>query len=334
MIRPLTATALHCRHTYWLLAAFLLSTCGAPTVLPAAEDRIQVVRNDELGRLQVNIDGQEAIVYRYGGDVDLPHFYPLRSPTGQSMLVEHPDPYPHHRAFWFADTVQRAGMRQVSFYQSLYSGPDGHRKPGPPFRDHVRHVGFQPGPAAANQIQLQEKLLWEMDHNVPVLDENRLVRIVALEDGQYFMDVTFRVTASYGEVAFVSDRVHYAWPYLRMNQTFSVDGGGTITNSAGGVNQQGTHDKPATWIDYSNTVDGQTSGLTVFSHPDNPQPHLWLTRDYGCFGPRRIAAKSGQRFVLKQGESLRQRVGILVHRGNVEHGRIADHYRAYCEGKL
>jgi hypothetical protein len=59
-----------------------------------------------------------------------------------------------------------------------------------------------------------------------------------------------------------------------------------------------------------------------------------LTRDYGCFGPRRADARSGKKFTLKKGESLRQRVGVLVHRGDVKSGRVAERYSQYIEGKL
>jgi hypothetical protein len=115
---------------------------------------------------------------------------------------------------------------------------------------------------------------------------------------------------------------------------FSVDEGGTITNSEGGLNQAGTCDKEARWVDYVNTIEGQTEGLAIFSHPDNAQPHKWLTRDYGCFGPRRVDARGGKPFTLEKGESLSRRVGVLVHRGNVKAGKVAQRYEAYVKGKL
>jgi hypothetical protein len=119
-----------------------------------------------------------------------------------------------------------------------------------------------------------------------------------------------------------------------MTPEFSVDQGGTITNSEGGVNQKETNGKPASWVDYTNTVEGRTEGLAVFSHSDNEQPHWWLTRDYGCFGPRRIDAKSGKPFMLKKGESLTRRVGVLVHCGDVTTGKVARRYEMYLQGEL
>ena len=107
-----------------------------------------------------------------------------------------------------------------------------------------------------------------------------------------------------------------------------------MVNSAGGVNEKGTHDKPARWVDYSNTVGGVAEGLTVFSAPENDHPHRWLTRDYGAFGPRRAEPRNGKPFTLKQGETMRQHVGILVHSGNVNTGRVKERYEQYVGGKL
>jgi hypothetical protein len=174
------------------------------------------------------------------------------------------------------------------------------------------------------------RLLWEMDLKTPVLDEERHLVVLALGGGEYLLDVRFVLRASYGDVAFVSDAVHYAWPYVRMTRAYSVQGGGgRITSSAGGVNQKGTHNHLARWVDYSAAVGGVTEGLAVFSHPSNGHPHRWLTRDYGTFGPRRPDARSGKRFTLKKGQTLEQRVGVFVHRGDVKAGKVAQRYASY-----
>ncbi len=324
-----------------LIGLLAAGATGAHTA--ETSPQIELKRDDARGLLSVLIDGKEAVVYCYGSDLDLPHYYPVRSPAGKSMTVEHPNPYPHHRSFWFGDRVHLAGQRDVTFYAALYSKQDK-EDPKSPFRDRVRHVEFVPGiaanadaakaDAAKNRAEIAMKLIWEMDLDKPVLDELREMRVVALGDGEYLLDIKFTVKASYGEVTFTSDAVHYAWPYIRMNTQFSVDGGGTITNSEGGVNQQQTNGKDAQWIDYSNTVEGETAGLAIFSHTENGQPHAWLTRDYGCFGPRRVNARSGKPFTLAQGESLSRRVGILVHTGDVNSGQVAARYRQYVEGKL
>lgn len=328
---PMSIRSCNRRALLALAAAVLLAAFARP--LDAADaPRVRFQRDDRHGRTQILIDGKEALVYRYGDGVDLPHYHPLRSPSGKSMLVDKTEPYPHHRAFWFADTVEPAGRRKASFYNALNSQVDP-KDPASPFRDHIRQVEFASEQCEGARAELVTKLLWEMDSNVPVLDEMRRLRIVALANGEYFLDITFTLTAAHGDVTFASDAVHYAWPYLRVNETFNGEHGGTIADDLGQKGEAGTNMKPAKWIDYSNTVDGAAEGLAVFQWPDGKE-HRWLTREYGTFGPRRPDEQSGKPFTLKRGESIVQRVGVLVHAGNVESGRVAERYQQYIEGKL
>ena len=307
-----------------------------PMAAFGAEGRTAAVSlaDDHKGQLQVRIDGREALTYCYGSDVDLPHYYPLRSPSGKLLTVLVGAFDPHHHSVWFADEIQLKGGRKVSFYMALYSRVDA-KDPKSPFRDRIRHVIFLEEKAAADQATIKDQLLWEADlGKTPMLDEFRTLHFVRLGGGEYFLDLSFELNAAYGDVTFLSDAVHYAWPYVRMHPQFSGPKKGLITNSEGGTHEKGTHDKPAHWVDCTNTVDGVTEGLAILDAPGAVYPHRWLTREYGCFGPRRVDAKSGKPFTLKQGESLRQRIGILVHSGDANTGRVKERYQQYSEGKL
>lgn len=312
------------------LAGLALAVVAYAEPIAAAESRIEVHRDDQQGQTAFVIDGKEAFVYCHRADLDLPHFYPVRSPSGRPLTVQRTEPYPHHRSVWFADTVELAGARPASFYNAWHSRITDSAGKGV-FSDRIRHVELAVGKTEADKTEVTARLVWEMDAKVPVLDERRQLRIAALGEGEYLVDIEFTLTASYGDVRFTSDAVHYAWPYVRMSSEWSVDQGGTIINSQGAKNQSGTNNQTAQWVDYSNTVAGQTEGLAIFSHPQNAHPHRWLTRDYGTFGPRRADEKSGRPFTLSKGESLTQRVGILVHRGDTVSGRVAERYAAYCE---
>jgi len=296
-------------------------------VLSARAAEVQVERDDDKHELRVKVDGKEAVVYSYSPDHFLPYFHPVKSPSGKDLVVRLTKPYPHHRSFWVTDKVQLEGHRAVNFYMAHYPPKKGKG-------DRIRHDRFLEITAEKGSALVRTLLVWEMDKERPVLRETRTMRIVALGNGEYLIDLRFTVAAAYGDVHFVSDDTHYAWPYVRMHPQFSVKQGGKLVNSEGGVNQKGTHNKAARWCDYSNTLDGKTEGLAVFSHPANAYPHRWLTRDYGTFGPRRVDAKSGRRFTLKKGEALSRRVGVLVHGGDAEGGRVAERYRQYARGKL
>lgn len=310
----------------WLFTA-------AISAAPADQPKIELQRDDAAGCLEILIDGREALVYQYASTLDLPHFWPMNSPDGKNMLVQQIDPYPHHRSFWFADTVRLNDGREVSLYNALYSGQrTGESRYAPPYRDRIRHLRFTRLEAKGGAAVVSAELVWEMDGNTPVLKEERQVVIYALSDGEYFLDLTLNLTSAYGDVEFVSDDVHYAWPFLRLQERWSGENGGIITADSGTTGQESTNMKVARWIDYSNTVDGERAGVAVFQWPDGKE-HRWLTREYGCFGPRRPDERSGKPFVLKKAESITQRVGVLVHRGNLKTARVAERYALYVGGK-
>lgn len=342
------------------LLVALLGSSLLPIIPFAHAAKVELRRDDGGGCLRILIDGKEALVYQYGSKCDMPHFFPVLSPSGKQLTIQRSDPYPHHRSFWFGDTVQLEGQpKQVSFYAPLYSQVDKN-DPDSPYRDRIRHVKFLSTEVAASAATLQAQLIWESElGQVPVMDEVRTTRIVPLDGGEYFLDCDFAVTAGYGDVTFKSDPTHYAWPYVRMHPQFAAErikaplgaaakakagkiktpppapepGTGVITNSEGGVGEKETGMKPARWVDYSGTVDGVTEGLAIFADPKQP-PVKFFTRGYGTFGPRRPDELSGKTFVLKKGQTLTQHVGVLVHSGDVKAGRVAERYQQFAEGTL
>jgi hypothetical protein len=307
----------------------------------AADPPIVMSHDDEHGLLHVAIDGREAATYCYGQALDLPHYYPLRSPSGRSMTEEYPPHQkgpgdePHHRSVWFADTVKLNAGRTVSFYGALYSRVDP-KNPKSPLRDRVRQVKFLSENVGEKEASFAAQLIWEADlGKTPMADEHRTFRIVPLGHGEYLLDLKFTLTAAYGDLTFASDWIHYAWPYVRMAPEFSVKlGGGRIANSEGGVNEKECHNKKARWVDYSAVVGGHSEGLAVFAaSPDNLAPR-WLVRDYGTFGLRRPDAQSGTHFTLKKGDSLTSHVAILVHSGDAAAGHVQERYQQFIDGKL
>jgi hypothetical protein len=319
-----------------LIAAAILCLITISVFLYLTTDtaQIEIENLEDSGKLTISIDDQTLFVYQYSQNWDLPHFWPLHSPSGKNMLIQKAQPFPHHRSFWFADTVRLEEEREVSFYYAYNSGEkindDAY---GPPFRDHIRHIEFTRSDTLGNQAILKEKLIWEMDESKPVLEEYRDIRIFSLKNREYLIDISFTVTAAFGDVFFLSDSIHYAWPFLRMHPDFSEENGGTIASDSRAIGEKATDMKTAKWIDYSNTIEGVTEGLAVFQWPDG-YSHKWLTREYGCFGPRRPELKNGNPFTLIKGDSLFQRVGIYVHRGDVKSGKVERIYKDYSNGKF
>src|SRR3972149_12146489 len=96
------------KQNIYILVLSMASVFFAYSGTSIAEDkttpRINIEQNQEQGKISVTIDGRDAFVYCYGDNVDLPHLYPMRSPSGNLLTIEQAEPYPHHRSFWFADT--------------------------------------------------------------------------------------------------------------------------------------------------------------------------------------------------------------------------------------
>lgn len=323
------------------LSAVIWATVLFGSLLPMGmtgatqKGRVALENRESEGRLRVLIDGREAFVYQYGASLDMPHYWPLATPGGRNLLVRQTEPYPHHRSFWFADTVRRPGGRDVSLYNGLYSGVEQPTEPKtykPPFRDHIRHVRFGKLEARGGRAEIEAELAWEMDGSTALVTETRRLVVHALGGGEYLLDLEFVLVPAGGEVEFRSDEVHYAWPFLRLQTPWSGEGGGRLTADNGAAGQEATNLRVAKWMDYSNTAEGETAGVAVFQYPDGFN-HRWLTREYGCFGPRRPDALSGKPFVLAPGMSLRQRVGVLVHSGDVKGGRVAERYQDYLGGR-
>jgi hypothetical protein len=100
-----------------------------------------------------------------------------------------------------------------------------------------------------------------------------------------------------------------------MAKTIGVnDGGGTIRNSEGGIDEAGCFRKPARWVDYSGPITRTASeGVTLMDHPTNPHhPVAFHVRNDGWMG---AALTFDGAIVVKLGQPLRVRYGLYVHAG-------------------
>ena len=100
-----------------------------------------------------------------------------------------------------------------------------------------------------------------------------------------------------------------------MAKTIGVnDGGGTIRNSEGGVNEAGVFWKSAKWVDYSGPITATaTEGITLMDHPSNPNhPSIFHVRNDGWMGAS-LTHQAPR--TIEPGQPLRLRYGLYVHAG-------------------
>jgi len=102
---------------------------------------------------------------------------------------------------------------------------------------------------------------------------------------------------------------------VRISKTIGVtDGGGTIRNSEGGVDEEGCFRKPARWCDYSGPMTRDVwGGATLMDHPQNlNHPAPFHVRNDGWMG---VASTFPGAHTIQPGVPLRLRFAVYVHAG-------------------
>jgi hypothetical protein len=98
--------------------------------------------------------------------------------------------------------------------------------------------------------------------------------------------------------------------------------------------------KASAWCDYSGPIDGKEAGLAILADPKNPVPTYWHVRAYGLMAANpfgrdkaRFPAVIGRKDLveLAAGQHLRLRYGLLLHTGDAETGRVAEHYERFVQ---
>ena len=91
--------------------------------------------------------------------------------------------------------------------------------------------------------------------------------------------------------------------------------------------------KRATWVDYTADLGGESLGVAIMDHPQNPRhPTYWHARDYGLFALNPFGRKSfdptqeESQWKIPAGQKLEFRWGVLIHPGDA---KVADTYKEW-----
>jgi hypothetical protein len=282
------------------------------------------------GRLTVAIDGLPVAVYCFKDDrITRPYFAHVRAANGVQVTRHHPpiegqDVMDHdtfHPGIW------------MSFGD--ISGSDYWRIMAP-----VRHEGFVERPkggAGKGAFAVRNKYLDQKDPSKVVCDEIARYTFIARPEGTMLLwDSTF---SSNHEFAFgdqeemgLGFRVATPLRVEKKSEGGLPPGTGTILDSEGRKNGEQVWGNSAEWCDYSGTIAGQRVGITLLCHPKNFRPSWFHARDYGLleanpFGRQAFGKGDKSSVVIKPGEKMRLRYGVLIHSGSA--GSQPDYAAAY-----
>ena len=210
--------------------------------------------------------GSPIAAYRFDRELPKPCFYPLHTAAGRQIAGFQMSDHTWHRGLWF--TIKF--INQSNFWEE-----------SPPFG--IQQTQTQPtcefiSPQA---VRIAHKLRWTSQATGDVIDENRMIRFSALENGtrqidwstsllplqDLFLDRTpFTTWGGYGGLAFRAGREVHNTGYL-------LPDGQTATSILG---------QPHPWALLRGVVDGDADAkisLGMIDHPTNPRsPQPWYAK--------------------------------------------------------
>jgi len=243
-------------------------------------------------------NGVEIARYHFGPGLHRPFLFPVIGPSGRCLTrMGHPhDPesHSHHNSVW----ISHHDVNGTSFWSDGGKGKIRHK----------RIVKFEDGAEASSMVTENQ---WVTNKGKVLLSETRRLTTLPLDNAEWLLIIDLEFKANDGPVTL--GKTPFGMIGVRMAKTIGVnDGGGTIRNSEGGVNEKEVFWKRARWVDYSGPItNGKLEGITLFDHPDNPNfPTYFHVRNDGWMGAS--LTFDGPRTILPD-KPLRLRYGLYIH---------------------
>ena len=233
-----------------------------------------------------------------------PYFFELRAPGGAALTRNHPpkegaDPTDHadmHPGVWLA-------FGDVS-------GADFWRNKGPLV---VVRKPLPPPQGAPGRGSFEVVSDYKQDERILCTETCRYTVQVRPAGFLIVIDSAFRSDAgdfSFGDQEEMGLGIRVATPLAAKNH-------GRIYNSEGRVNEQQVWGREADWCDYGGRVGGTDVGVMLIPDPQNYRRCRFHARDYGLlvanpFAIKAFDAGAASRVVVRKGETLRLRFGVLL----------------------
>ncbi len=263
----------------------------------------------EQERIDVFIDDNLFTSYRTPSDWKFPYLWPVIGPaSGESLTIEQGIGHPHHRSLYLAcDQVNGANYWQ----EGLERGRTISRGP------RVIETG--------KRVVIEDTCDWVCPGQPSPIVDNRRVKITAPTECIRAMEFEY-------DFQFLTDTAimpsNHALFSAEVIPGISVQGGGLLTNTEGGKQEEETFGVPCDWCDYSGYLNGCWEGIRIYQHPRNPgYPWPFFTRDYGFFSPTPMYWLPAEGLHYKGGDKVSLKFLVLVHSGEVLESNLEVIYR-------
>jgi hypothetical protein len=259
--------------------------------------------------------------FRYGSDLDVPYFHPLRTTDGRLLTWDRPPDHLWHHGLWFSWKF----INKVNYWEldAKTGRPAG--------RTSWSNVRIATGRDLKARIDM-DLAYRPAGEDAPVLSEKRTIEISPPgADGVYAIDWTCAFRA---DAAVLLDRTPlpgetggevwggYAGLSLRLAEGLSEP----VVMTSDGLVDVWTEDRYRgrhAAVDYSGLVGERPAGVAILDHPANPRsPSPWYvirSAEMSFFTP---AVLCFEPLFLRSGEAIVLRYRVLVHPGRWDEGRL------------
>ena len=284
----------------YLMLAILIAANTSPQTASSAPKPVPRMQVIPMPYHQASFqrDGVEIARYHFGPSLHRPFIFPVIGPSGRSLTrMGHPhDPesHSHHNSVW----ISHHDVGGIDFWSDGGNGKIRHK----------RILKFEDGNQASS---ITAENQWISNKGRILLNETRRVIDVPLDGSEWLMIIDMEFKAN--ETPVTIGKTPFGMIGVRMAKTIGVnDGGGTIRNSEGAVNEKEVFWKRARWVDYYGPVArGKLEGITLFDHPVNPNfPSYFNVRNDGWMGDSLTFDKPR---TIQPNKQLRLRYGLYIH---------------------
>jgi hypothetical protein len=338
-----------CRSACLFLTLLLLTTTVSAQDAPCTIKKFGNI-------LELKIGDQTVGRYLFDPSQPRPHFHPLYSPDGKSLTRAYPmvkdvpgetKDHMHHRGCWVGHQIVMLDAKEpggkpinANFWAEVVNPTQ--QQLGKQICTKVEDPVHEPGHAS-----IVTHNTWQTAAGTKMMEEKRTIHLVNLGTAQLIIfDIDFHATE--GNITFGDEKDGFMAIRVADVMAEKAKKGGLLEN-AEGKQHMGTGDNKdrkgcwglhSAWVDYTGTLDGKPVGVTILDDPKNPIPACWHARDYGLLTANPFGRKgskfpdaTGDVVKLKQGEHLKFRYGVLIHPGNAQEGKVAEHFKTFAAMK-
>lgn len=275
----------------------------------------------------------DALVTEYRTDSRVPYLYPLVVPGGGSVTRHWPvkqdvageeHDHPHHRSFW----LSHGSVDGFDFW--AWQGPGDPK---------IEHRAFVSQSVQGDTAAFTVDLAWNADGKTR-LKERRTYTFRKTDATTLEIETASELVAPSAPVTFGDTKEGFF--ALRVDRALRQKG---KLAKGGIVDSEGRKDgdcwgKRADWVAFHGP--GEQSEPVVVAMMDHPSgfrhPTWWHARDYGLlaanpFGihdfENRPSDKGAGNHVLPQGDSLKFRYLVVLHRGTLASADLATHWNTF-----